>query len=133
MWQILQHETAEDFVLATGEMRTVREFASEAFRNTGVELEWRGKGVDEEGIVEKIDASVLNNKFGISDNNIVKGDVVVEIAALYYRSTEVDYFVGDSSKAEKLLGWKAKTKFAELVEIMIDAEIEDAKLEPSMY
>ncbi len=133
MWQILQHGKAEDFVMATGETHTVREFASQAFRNIGVEIEWNGEGVDEKGTVKKIDASVLNDRFGIAETNISDGDVVVEIAPLYYRPTEVDYLVGDSSKAEKLLGWTATTKFSELVKIMVEAEIENAKLEPSMY
>jgi GDPmannose 4,6-dehydratase len=133
MWQILQHETAEDFVMATGETHSVREFATEAFRNIGVEIEWSGEGVDERGIVKNIDDAVLSDKFGIANAHISKDDIVVEIAPLYYRPTEVDYLAGDSSKAEKILGWTAKTKFSELVRIMVEAEIENAKLEPSMY
>lgn len=133
MWQILQHENAEDFVMATGETHTVREFAAEAFRNIGVEIEWVGKGVDEKGVVTNIDTDVLRDKCGSTDGRISLGASVVEIAPLYYRPTEVDYLMGDSSKAEKLLGWRAKTGFAELVKIMIDAEIENAKHAPSMY
>lgn len=133
MWQILQHDSAEDFVMATGETHTVREFAEEAFRNVGVDIEWVGKDVNEKGVVANIDGSVLNDKFGIADTNISNGDAVVEVAPLYYRPTEVDYLVGDSSKAKSLLGWTAKTKFSELVTIMVEAEIENAKIEPSMY
>ena len=133
MWQILQHKTAEDFVMATGETHSVREFATEAFKNIGVEIVWHGKDADEKGIVQNIDASILNDKFGVAGTHFANGDVVVEIDPYYYRPTEVDYLIGDSTKAEKLLGWKAKTVFGELVKLMIEAEIENAKLEPSMY
>lgn len=133
MWQILQHDTADDFVMATGEAHSVREFATEAFRNIGVAIDWRGEGIDEEGVVTSIDPAVLNDKFGIGHPAISTGDAVVKIAPLYYRPTEVDYLVGDSSKAEKLLGWTAKTKFSELIKIMVEAEIANAKSEPSMY
>ena len=133
MWQILQHKTAEDFVMATGETHSVREFATEAFKNIGVEIAWHGKDTDEKGIAQNIDASILNDKFGVAGTHFTNGDVVVEIDPYYYRPTEVDYLIGDPSKAEKLLGWTAKTKFSELVRIMVEAEIENAKLEPSMY
>ncbi|MFN0140375.1 MAG: GDP-mannose 4,6-dehydratase [Pyrinomonadaceae bacterium] len=133
MWQILQHQTAEDFVLATGETHSVREFATEAFRNIGVEIGWSGKSAEEKGIVESVDASILADKFGLSGTSFSAGDVVVEIDPYYYRPTEVDYLIGDSTKAATMLGWRAKTGFKELVKIMIEAEIDNAKAEPSMY
>lgn len=133
MWQILQHDTADDFVMATGETHSVREFAAEAFKNIGVEITWDGKGADEKGIVKNIDTSIVNDSLGTSTNCLTVGEVAVEIDPYYYRPTEVDYLIGDSSKAEALLGWKAKTRFNELVRIMIEAELENAKLEPAMY
>ncbi|MDJ0332627.1 GDP-mannose 4,6-dehydratase [Planococcus sp. S3-L1] len=102
MWLILQHETPEDFVIATGEMHTVREFATLAFKHAGIEIEWQGEGIDEKGI------------------NAKTGDVVLEVNPEYFRLSEVDQLLGDPSKAKKLLGWNpTATSFEELVEIMV--------------
>lgn len=127
MWQILQHERAEDFVMATGQSHTVREFAAEAFRNVGISLTWKGEGSDEKGIIDSVDKSVLAEKNNGQISFAQLGDVVVTVDPYYYRPTEVDHLIGDSSKAEKLLGWRARTQFAELVKIMIDADIDAAK------
>ncbi|MCH9028049.1 MAG: GDP-mannose 4,6-dehydratase [Bacteroidetes bacterium] len=134
MWRILQHEKAEDFVLATGETQTVRRFAELTFNNLGIELEWKGKGIDETGIIKTIDLNKAKELIGYSSNknNYIKdftkelkpGDVVVAVDPNYYRPTEVDLLIGDASKAEKLLGWKAKTKFEELVSLMIKADMD---------
>ncbi|MCH7769782.1 MAG: GDP-mannose 4,6-dehydratase [Bacteroidetes bacterium] len=133
MWRILQHEKAEDFVLATGETQTVRRFAELTFNNLGIELEWKGKGIDETGIIKNIDLNKAKELIGFSsnDNKYIKdftnelkpGDVVVAVDPNYYRPTEVDLLVGDASKAKKRLGWKAKTKFEELVHIMIKSDM----------
>ncbi|KAA0958674.1 GDP-mannose 4,6-dehydratase [Planococcus kocurii] len=102
MWLILQHETPEDFVIATGEMHTVREFATLAFKYAGIEIEWQGEGIDEKGI------------------NAKTGDVVLEVNPEYFRLSEVEQLMGDPSKAKKLLGWNpTATSFEELVEIMV--------------
>ncbi|ALS77934.1 MULTISPECIES: GDP-mannose 4,6-dehydratase [Planococcus] len=102
MWLILQHETPEDFVIATGEMHTVREFATLAFKHAGIEIEWQGEGIDEKGI------------------NAKTGDVVLEVNPEYFRLSEVEQLMGDPSKAKKLLGWNpTATSFEELVEIMV--------------
>lgn len=101
MWRILQHDTPQDFVLATGETHTVREFVEEAFKVLGEEIEWRGTGVNEVGVLKSI------------------GKEVVAINPLYYRPTEVEILLGDYSKAKKLLGWEPKTKFKDLVKIMV--------------
>ena len=134
MWKILQHKKAEDFVLATGETHTVREFVELTFQEIGIELEWKGKHESEKGVIKKIDFSKseklldLKNKsvqyrypFGKS---IKKGDVVITIDPNYYRPTEVDLLIGDPSKAQKLLGWKAKTKFSDLVKLMVKSDME---------
>ncbi len=134
MWRILQHEKAEDFVLATGETQTVRRFAELTFNNLGIELEWKGKGIDETGIIKTIDLNKAKELIGYSShkNNYIKdftnvlkpGDVVVAVDPNYYRPTEVDLLIGDASKAEKILGWKAKTKFEELVKLMIKSDMD---------
>ncbi len=133
MWKILQHDNAEDFVLATGETHTIREFAELTFKEIGVELEWTGKGEKEKGIVKSIDfetAKKLINydtSFGYRldfSNELKKGDTVVVIDPNYYRPTEVDLLIGNPTKAEKLLKWKAKTKFNDLIKLMIKADLE---------
>jgi GDPmannose 4,6-dehydratase len=125
MWRILQHERADDFVLATGETHTVREFADKAFDRIGVKLEWDGVGVEEKGIVDDVDASVLSGAFGGKEFVPSKGDVLVEIDPSYFRPTEVDLLIGNPSKAKEALGWEAQTKFEELVEIMMDADVKE--------
>ena len=134
MWKILQYKKAEDFVLATGETRTVREFTELSFGEIGIELQWKGKNEFEKGVVKKIDwdkaAKLLDvNKkssqyrFTFS-KELKKGDKVVVVDPNYYRPTEVDLLIGDPSKAQKLLGWKAKTKFSDLVKLMIRSDME---------
>ncbi|MBN1639200.1 MAG: GDP-mannose 4,6-dehydratase [Ignavibacteriales bacterium] len=125
MWRILQHKQGDDFVLATGKTHTVREFTELTFKQLGIELEWKGKAEKEKGIVKSFNPE-MNNVL-ISNKNLIgkikKGIRVIEVSPVYYRPTEVDLLVGDASKAQKLLGWKAKTKFKELVGIMIDADL----------
>ena len=106
MWLILQHDTPEDFVIATGEMHTVREFAALAFKEVGIELWWEGKGVDEKGIDTKT------------------GKVLVEVDPKYFRPCEVEQLLGDPTKARILLGWNpTKTSFSELVRIMVEHDM----------
>ncbi|AAM30355.1 GDP-mannose 4,6 dehydratase [Methanosarcina mazei Go1] len=104
MWLILQQEYPEDYVIATGETHSVREFTELAFKEVGIEVLWKGKGSDEVGI----DSST--------------GKVLVEVDPRYYRPTEVDLLIGDPSKAKEKLGWKPKVKLEELVKIMITAD-----------
>lgn len=106
MWLMLQHDTPEDFVIATGEMHTVREFATLAFKEAGIELEWQGVGVDEKGIDK------------------ATGKVLVEVDPKYFRPTEVEQLLGDPTKARTLLGWNpTKTSFEELVKIMVKSDM----------
>lgn len=101
MWLILQHDVPEDFVIATGEMHTVREFASLAFKEVGINLRWEGEGVEEKGI------------------DCATGKTIVEIDPKYFRPSEVEQLLGDPTKAKTLLGWNpSSTSFPELVKIM---------------
>ena len=101
MWLILQHDTPEDFVIATGEMHTVREFATLAFKEVGIELRWEGEGVEEKGI------------------DVQTGKTLVEIDPKYFRPAEVEQLLGNPTKAKTLLGWNPRqTSFEELVKIM---------------
>ncbi len=112
MWLILQHDTPEDFVIATGEQHSVREFAQLAFRNVGIELRWEGEGAEEKGI----DAS--------------DGRVLIEVSPDFYRPTDVVNLWGDPTKARAKLGWNPqKTSFEELVKIMTDADMAKVAVE----
>jgi len=133
MWKILQHEKAEDFVLATGETHTIREFAELTFKEIGIEIEWKGKGEKEKGVVKSINfdkAKKLINydsSFGYRldfSNKVKKGDTVIIIDPNYYRPTEVELLIGNPAKAKKVLNWKAKTKFNDLVKLMIKSDLE---------
>ncbi len=134
MWRILQNDKPDDFVLATGESHTVREFTERTFNEIGIELEWKGSEEKESGIVKNINfdkaRSLIDFKsnanfyhFNFSDK-LKKGDVVVGVDPNYYRPTEVEMLIGNPAKAEKVLGWKAKTKFEELVKLMIAADMD---------
>lgn len=109
MWRILQQDKAEDFVLATGETHSVREFIELAFKEIGIDVVWKGKGVNEIGKDKKT------------------GNVLIEIDKSYFRPTEVDLLIGDPTKAKKKLGWKPKTTFEELVTIMVKADCDSVK------
>ncbi len=124
MWMIMQHEKADDFVFATGETHSVREFVEQTFKHLGIEIGWRGAGENEIGAIVSIDREILRAKTQMSEQFVKENDTIVEVSPSYFRPTEVDMLIGDSSKAEKTLGWKAKTKFDALVKIMIDADLE---------
>ena len=124
MWKILQHDKAEDFVISTGVTNTVRDFTELTFRELGVELEWQGENENEKGLVKEFNPEKTNyiNEHINKLKTLKKGEIVVEVSHGYYRPTEVELLIGDSSKAEKLLGWKPETKFEELVKIMAKAD-----------
>ena len=109
MWRILQQDTPDDYVCATGEMHSVREFCEHAFDAVGITLRFEGVGVDEKGICEKT------------------GRVLIEVSPDYFRPSEVEQLLGDPSKAARVLGWKPKVTFKELVQIMAKADWELAK------
>ena len=106
MWLMLQHDTPEDFVIATGEQHSVREFTERAFHEIGIDLRWEGEGVEERGI------------------DIATGRILVEVDPKYFRPAEVETLLGDPTKAKELLGWNpSKTSFEELVRIMVRHDV----------
>lgn len=109
MWRMLQQENPGDYVLATGETHSVREFIELAFSFIHRKIEWRGSGLDEEGV------------------DSATGDILIKIDPRYFRPTEVDLLLGDPAKALSVLGWKHKTTFIELVEEMVNADIQNYK------
>lgn len=110
MWLILQHEKPDDFVIATGEQHSVREFCTLSFKYAGIELEWQGKGVDEKGIDKKT------------------GKVLVEVSPDFFRPTDVVTLLGNPAKAKSTLGWNpTKTSFEELVRLMTENDLKNVK------
>lgn len=108
MWLMLQHDTPEDFVVATGEMHTVREFCTLAFAEAGITLRWEGEGIDEKGI------------------DTATGKVLVEVDPKYFRPAEVEQLLGDPTKARTLLGWNPRnTSFEELVRLMVRHDMKE--------
>lgn len=112
MWLMLQQDQPDDFVIATNETHSVREFVEEAFQCVGIDIRWEGHGVNEKGY------------------DLKTGKVIVEVDPSFYRLTEVDILQGDYTKAKKKLGWEPKTKFKELVKVMMQDEIKAAQLDP---
>ena len=125
MWLILQQDAPEDFVIATGVQHSVREFTQLAFRHAGIELEFKGKGLDEVGVVKSINAPLSTDSQPSTLNPQLKvGDVVVRVSPDFYRPTDVVNLWGDPTKAKAKLGWNpAKTSFEELVKLMVEHDI----------
>ena len=117
MWLMLQQNEPDDYVIATGETHTVREFVNSAFKHAGIELEWKGNGVGEKGIIKSLSST--------STPALSIGDVLIEIDSRYFRPLEVEFLQGDASKAKKKLNWEPKVKFKELVKIMVEADIKN--------
>jgi len=109
MWRILQHDTPDDFVLATGEARSVRIFVQAAFAEIGIDIEWSGQGVDEVG------------------RNVQTGDVLIRIDPVYFRPAEAPKLVGDATKAKEILGWAPTTQFKDLVKEMVASDLSHAR------
>ncbi len=119
-WLMLQQDSPEDYVIGTGESHTVREFVEQAFTYAGIELEWKGTGSEEKGIVRSLKRSL--------EVPITPGECLIAIDPRYFRPTEVDFLLADASKAKKKLGWSPKVTFPELVKIMVDADLELLKM-----
>ena len=109
MWQMLQQKKGDDYVVATGQTHSIREFVEEAFKYIGVAIVWKGRGLNEKGLDKKT------------------GKVLVEVDPVYFRPNEVNYLCGNAAKAKKQLGWKPKTDYKKLVQIMMDAELKNPK------
>ncbi len=115
MWRIVQQPEPGDYVLATGETHTVREFVEQAFAETGRKVTWQGSGIEEKGVDAKT------------------GEVLIEVDPRYYRPTEVDRLLGDPSKAHAKLGWHHKTTFRELVREMVVSDLDEVKREQERH
>jgi len=109
MWLILNQNEPDDYVIATGETHSVREFIEKAFLHVGIPIEWTGYGIDEKGV------------------NKTTGEVIVEVDPRYFRPTEVDILIGDATKAKTKLGWTPKVNFDELVRIMVEEDLKEAQ------
>ena len=138
MWLMLQQKKPDDYVIATGESHSVREFVELAFREIGVGIQWKGKGVKEKGIISKIrdqkpevggqraEGRGQEAESRGQDKLLRVGDVVVEVDPRYFRPTEVDELLGDASKARKELGWNPEMSFQEMVSSMVQSDLEEA-------
>ena len=122
MWLMLQQENPDDYVIGTGESHSVREFVEKAFEYAGIEIEWKGNGVDEKGIAKSVESKW---------KDVVKpGDTIIEIDPRYFRPTEVEFLCADITKAKRKLGWEPIVKFSDLVKIMVDYDMLQNGLEP---
>jgi GDPmannose 4,6-dehydratase len=144
MWLMLQQDVPDDFVIATGESHSVKEFVELAFSHAGIEIEWKGEGVDEKGILASIDSkkygvrsmqtnhlnesaaySLLPTAYLKGTSQPKVGDVVIQIDPRYFRPTEVGFLLGDATKAREKLGWEPKVRFKDLVKIMVGADVRE--------
>jgi GDPmannose 4,6-dehydratase len=122
MWLMLQQDEPDDYVVGTGESYTVKEFITYAFSYAGIELEWRGVGVEEKGIVKSVESNLTDH--------VKPGDIVIEIDPRYFRPTEVEFLQADITKAKQKLGWEPVIKFEHLVKIMVDYDLLQNGMEP---
>ncbi|MBI5739867.1 MAG: GDP-mannose 4,6-dehydratase [Nitrospirae bacterium] len=123
-WLILQREAPDDYVIGSSESHTVREFVERAFGYAGIEIEWRGEGLSEAGVIKSLDQA-----FGPGSKADLKtGDCAVRIDPKYFRPAEVDFLLADAEKARRELGWAPRVTFDELVKIMVDSDMEDIGL-----
>jgi len=122
MWMMLQQEEPDDFVIASGEQYSVRNFVDNVASHYGISIEWSGKGVSEKGTVKSIDSDSINENSSISP-----GKVIVRVAEDYFRPTEVETLLGDSSFANEKLGWKPEITFEELVREMTLKDFDEAR------
>jgi GDPmannose 4,6-dehydratase len=118
-WMMLQQDTPEDFVIATGVQYSVRQFIEMSAKQLGITIEWKGSGVDEIGVVASAG--------GASEGNVKAGDVIVRIDPRYFRPAEVETLLGDPTKAKEKLGWVPEISFAQLVEEMVDSDLAIAR------
>ncbi len=122
MWMMLQQDQPGDYVIGTGESHSVREFVEKAFSYAGLEIEWKGEGIGEKGIVKSM---VYRWKEFLN-----QGDVIIEIDPRYFRPTEVEHLLADPSKAKRELKWEPRTSFDDLIKIMVDYDMRLQGLEP---
>jgi len=118
-WMMLQQEEPQDFVIATGEQYSVRDFIKWSARELGIEIAFKGTGIDEVGVVKKI--------IGDSAPALNPGDIIIKIDERYFRPAEVETLLGDPSKAKKVLGWVPEISVKEMCSEMINEDLENAK------
>ena len=130
-WLILQQDDPDDYVIATGEQHSVRKFCELAFSETGIKVEWKGKGISEIGIIRDIKPTALLKKYDRREQlrDLHKGKTVVAIDPRYFRPTEVDTLLGDPTKARKKLGWKQEVSFDQMVSEMIEHDLKEGMRE----
>lgn len=124
-WLMLQQDKPEDYVIGTGESHSVTEFVELAFNYAGIEIEWKGEGLNRKGFVKSLDSNLIPQ-----DSGLKTGDILIEIDPRYFRPTEVDFLLADISKAKEKLLWEPKVSFSELVKIMVDGDIKLVGLKP---
>lgn len=120
MWLMMQQEAPDDYVIATGQCHSVKEFVDIAFQEIGVSIEWKGAGTDEVGLIKKVTSDELQV------TSLKEGDVIIEVDKRYFRPTEVDFLLGDATKAKTKLGWEPKIPFKETVAEMVKADLDEA-------
>jgi len=130
-WLILQQDQPDDYVIATGEQHSVREFCERAFLETGIILAWKGQGITEIGVIADIQPAELLKKYDCCDQlrTLSRGKTVVSIDTRYFRPTEVDFLLGDPSKARRELGWKQEISFNQMVREMIEHDLKEGMRE----
>ena len=130
-WMMLQQDQPEDFVIATGEQHSIREFCGKAFGKLGIELEWRGEGIREKGVVAAFSATELLERHNChcAHGPSLIGKTVVSVDRKYFRPTEVETLLGDAAKAREKLGWRPEVNFEELVAEMVFRDLEEAARE----
>ena len=116
---MLQQDTPDDYVIATGQQYSVRQFVEKSANELGIEIEFKGKGIEEKGIVKSI--------HGDSCPGIKKGDTIVEVDERYFRPAEVETLLGDPSKAKNKLGWELEITFDQMIAEMIEKDLDTAK------
>ncbi|MBW2573385.1 MAG: GDP-mannose 4,6-dehydratase [Deltaproteobacteria bacterium] len=130
-WLILQQDEPDDYVIATGEQHSVREFCERAFLEIGIKLDWKGNGVTEIGIATEVQPSALLKNYDRREKfrKLCQGQTVVAVDSRYFRPTEVDTLLGDPSKARNKLGWKQEISFNQMVKEMIEHDLKDGMRE----
>jgi len=130
-WLMLQQDQPDDYVIATGEQHSVREFCERAFLEAGIKLAWKGQGITEIGVIADIQPAELLKKYDCRDQlrTLSRGKTVVSIDTRYFRPTEVDFLLGDPSKARRELGWKQEISFNQMVREMIEHDLKEGMRE----
>jgi len=136
MWMMLQHPEPDDYVLATGETHSVREFCERTFERLGIEIKWKGEGINEKGVIAKVNGEKVEaikeklqekhpdlKDLKLDLSHLEEGRAIIEIDPRYFRPTEVDLLLGDARKAREKLGWEPKVSFEELVDIMTEYDL----------